>query len=122
MEHESLKHVFAPVLRVLKDLGGKFVFTDDEGNTFVLMSKKELVEQRSKQEQLPLPEAQVVEAAVRQYAPEIADDVIDAINRDIALSGQESLLPEDDLAASLPPAPKVRFEALRGDLPPQLQD
>ena len=122
MSDESLKHVLAPVLRVLKDLGGKFVFSDDEGNTFVLTSKKELLAQRSKQEQLPLPKAKAVEAAVRQHAPDIADDIIDAINRDIALSGQPFLIVEDDLASSLPPAPKVRFEPLRGDLPPQLQD
>lgn len=122
-EEGNLKDVLGPVLRVLKGLGGKFVFTDSDGDTFVLMSKAELTRVRQKQEQLPLPPARAVEAAVRQHAPDIAEDVIEAINRDIALSQNQPDVAGDDFSLPLaPPAPKLRFEPLKGDISPDLQE
>lgn len=122
-EEANLKEVLGPVLRVLKGLGGKFVFTDGDGDTFVLMSKTELTRTRQRHEQqLPLPPAHAVKAAVRQHAPDISEDVIEAINRDIALSQNQPEGGNDDLALPGPPAPKLRFEPLKGDISPDLQE
>lgn len=123
-KNENLKETLEPVLRVLKDLGGKFVFTDDDGSTFVLMSKKELMQARSRREQqLPLPPARAVAAAVRQHAPDLPNDVIEAINRDIALSHTvEPDMESDDLGLPANTLPKLRFEPIKGDLAPELQE
>ena len=129
MSQNSLKDELAPVLRLLKDLNGTFTFADDEGNVFELARKREQVAASpvvAGEQQLPLLSSHAVEAAVRQHAPELADDVIEAINRDIALSqaNEEIDVQEDDLALPFEDenVQKVRFEPLKGDLPPELQD
>lgn len=129
MPEESIKHILRPVLRVLRDLGGKFVFTDDDGETFVIMPKSELVKMKTgkKEQQLALPQAVAVEKAVREHVPmNLQDDVIERINRDIALSHEDEVASQqDDLAIPLThdaPARQVRFESFKGDLPPELQE
>ena len=127
MTDGSLKAVLSPVLRVLRDLGGKFVFTDDDGETFVIMSKSELVKikQKEEQQQLVLPPAGAVEKAVREHVPvDLERDVIERINRDIALAHSEEEVATDDIGIQMDaiPAKTVRFESLKGDLPPELQE
>ncbi|MBI1833681.1 MAG: hypothetical protein HYR90_02550 [Candidatus Andersenbacteria bacterium] len=125
MSEESLKSVLAPVLKVLKDLGGKFVFSDDTGETFVIMSKKELVKNRRQSEkQLPLLSAEATAKAVREHVPiQLDEEIIENINRDIALSltSEDS---DENLAWEAEPVnmKKVRFESLKGDISPDLQD
>lgn len=156
MQHEQkpLKDTLAPLLRVLRDLGGKFSFMDDEGNQFVLASKEALEEgaalRQAQDKQLSLPQAQSVARAIRKHVDSsIEDDVLERINRDIALAAnaeqddmdeaeegddlaelsEEEISAEDDLGDSyvfppsshVPKPPIIRFEPLKGDLHPDLQ-
>lgn len=155
MQHEQkpLKDTLAPLLRVLRDLGGKFSFMDDDGNQFVLASKEameeDIVLRQAQDKQLSLPQAQSVARAIRKHVDSsIEDDVLERINRDIALAasaeqeeegieelddlaevGDEEVSTDDDLGDSyvFPPSPHVpkppliRFEPLKGDLHPDLQ-
>lgn len=132
-----------PVLRVLSQLGGYFTFADARGEQFVIASKSEFEKRRggadSSQRQLPLSSARW-----RDEQPESADEVLETINREIAeyhMKQEDEL--EDDLALTeedseprlvedknepqeytqpLPPPVRVKFEPLRGDLPPELQE
>ncbi len=146
-QEPSLKETLQPILRVLNDLGGKFSFTDEEGNQFVLASKEAFEGEHEKvqEEQLTLPQAETVSRAIRKHIDSsLQDDVLDNINRDIALAYavKQELEEEvmDDLAAisegegeleearefdsnrNIPVPPRIRFEPLRGDLPPDLQE
>jgi hypothetical protein len=149
MQHEQkpLKETLQPLLRVLSDLGGKFSFMDEEGNQFVLASKEvfEGEQEKVQEQQLTLPQAETVSRAIRKHIdPTLEDEVLDDINRDIALAYavKQELEEEvmDDLAAitegdaemeeakefssnrNIPVPPRIRFEPLRGDLPPDLQE
>lgn len=126
MSHESLKDVLAPVLGVLKDLGGKFVFTDDMGETFVITTKRELKKyQEKEQQQLPLPGPAALDKAVREHVPEgMQQDIMNQINRDLALAAADEGKPLfDDLAIQDGGVfKKVRFEPIKGDLPPSVQE
>lgn len=130
-----LKDELAPALRVLKQLGGSITFTDDDGEEFVIARRQD-VAKGSKETQLELPSSQVVANAIRRNIPgDIDERVVERINRDIALAAsasdetgeiQEEQQTEDDLSPNYirptPPPSRVRFEPLRGDLPPQLQE
>ncbi len=132
-----LKDELAPALRVIKQLGGSILFTDDEGEEFVIARRRD-VEKKSKETQLELPSSRAVANAIRKNLPgEIDETVVEQINRDIALAAgmsteeaEESLEAveesEDDLSPDYirpaPPAVRVRFEPIKGDLPPQLQE
>lgn len=141
----EIKEALGPVLKVLGELGGRFVFTDDEGRQFVVVSAAEWEKLQGKQPEvvnqksLPLPTGPV--SPIRSFvvrplagrAGSRADELLDRINREIALfqtentDGMEVDVPEeqsDDLGISVQEeqAPvKVKFEPLRGDLPPDLQ-
>src|SRR3989344_5253694 len=142
-ESKNIKETLEPILNVLSDLGGKFTFTDDEGRQFVLAAKETLEQEQisEAEQQLVLPQVDRVADAIRKNIdPEIGDDVIDRINRDIAMTTAreqfeqedeiddiaESVTEDDDLTmyarASTPPVPRIRFESDRGDLSPHLQD
>ncbi|MEK7500181.1 MAG: hypothetical protein AAB649_06265 [Patescibacteria group bacterium] len=138
MHHEQkpLKETLQPILHILKDLGGTFSFTDEDGNQFVLASKEAFEGQKEKvqEQQLTLPQAETVSRAIRKHIDiSLQDDVLDRINRDIALAyalKQEieegevlddlDVALDDDLALSNDS--RIRFEPLRGDLPPELQE
>ncbi|MDA1168873.1 MAG: hypothetical protein O3A36_00880 [bacterium] len=148
MHHEQkpLKETLQPILHVLQDLGGTFSFTDEDGNQFVLASKEAFEGQqvKSQEQQLTLPQAESVSRAIRKHIDiSLQDDVLDRINRDIALAyalkqelEEEEAL--DDVTVSLdddmlftpkisenPEAAhdsRIRFEPLKGDLAPDLQD
>jgi hypothetical protein len=144
-ESKNIKETLEPILNILNDLGGKFSFRDDEGRVFVLMSEDEMLKDQFEieeiEQQLELPEISTIADAIRNnISSEIADDVIERINKDIAMThAQEQDLEEDemdDLATMVvedddlstytrpaPPAPpQIRFESVRGDLNPALQD
>ncbi len=155
MQHEQkpLKEALEPVLDVLQQLGGKFTFTDDEGRQFVLASVDALQDEEArgqaqgKQQQLVFPQADSVAKALRKHVDSsLGDDVIERINRDIALAASsEQLEAEDEIeelveetegievehayVAPVPPHPpmrhtdsnKIRFEPIKGDLAPDLQ-
>ncbi|MCE9642818.1 MAG: hypothetical protein K8Q97_00680 [Candidatus Andersenbacteria bacterium] len=145
-ESKTIKETLEPILQVLSDLGGKFTFMDDEGREFVLASREALEEehmamhQEEQQLELFLDTDTMASAIRKNIDAEIGDDVIDRINRDIALTAaQEQFEQEDeidDIAEEVhedddlnmytrptpPPVPKIRFESDRGDLSPHLQD
>lgn len=149
MHHEQkpLKETLQPILNVLNDLGGTFSFSDEDGNQFVLASKEAFEkkqEAKPQEQQLTLPQAETVSRAIRKHIDNsLQDDVLERINRDIALAyalkqelEEEEAL--DDVTVSLDDdllfTPKlsesgetaqesrIRFEPLRGDLPPELQE
>lgn len=161
MQHEQkpLKEALEPILDVLQQLGGKFTFMDDEGRQFVLASVDALSEEtlrlaalaQGKQQQLVFPQADSVARALRKHVDSsLGDDVIDAVNRDIALAASaeqleledpvrqvqgkdeiEELIEETETyVAPVPPHPpvrrtdsdRIRFESVRGDLAPDLQE
>ena len=146
MQHEQkpLKDTLAPLLRVLRDLGGKFSFMDDEGNQFIIASKDALEDgaalRQDQDKQLSLPQAQSVARAIRKHVDSsIEDDVLERINRDIALAAsaeqeEEEIDELDNLgetddgdayvfvpSSNIPKPPHIRFEPLKGDLHPDLQ-
>jgi hypothetical protein len=101
--------------------GGYFVLRDDDGEEYVIASKHEFDSRegngREREIQLPLPQ--------REPNPfEVADD----INREIALyqAGQFEEVGKSDLwgddSEDEEAGKRVRFEPLRGDLPPELQE
>lgn len=146
-ESNNLKETLQPLLRVLGDLGGKFSFTDEQGRQFVLASKEvfEGEQEKTQEQQLSLPQAETVSRAIRKHIDSsLQDDVLERINRDIALAYalKQELEEEvmEDLAdideeqtsdestgdfdsnRNIPVPPRIRFEPLKGDLSPELQD
>lgn len=125
--NETLNKVAA----LLRDLGGYYVFVADNGEEYIVAAKKDFgaltgTLPAQPELQLPLPPA-------ANQSIVAANELMDRINRDIALyrSTQEQfddLNIEDDsqaislTSAPLPPPRRVRFEPLRGDLPPELQE
>lgn len=92
-DDNSLKSELTPALRVLKSLGGSIVFSDDEGEQFILARRSDI-------EKTKMP---------------VADNsnIIDDVNEEIALS----LIQEEEQSGA-----RVKFEPIRGDLPPELQE
>lgn len=139
----SLQLSLAPIISALKDLPGSyFTFPDTDGEEYVLVRQTEFARLRQK--------ANEVQPSLLEATPHAAtaDDMLGKINRDIALwqlqqddeSTDESSLdsmPHHEETTNhrpLPPRPpqlpnhkkeplrRVRFEPLRGDLPPDLQE
>ena len=109
---------FEDLLDVLQEWDGYFVF-HHEGEEFVIGRKEELerVSSEESEIQLELPSAE-------QSLAEGDADVLERINRDIALF-QEQFIDDDIVDEDIPSndeATKVRFEPLRGDLAPDLQE
>ncbi len=135
-ESKSLKETLEPILGILNDLGGKFTFLDDDGNKFILASEEALEAEQEEttyeiEQQLSLPQADTVSRAIRKHVDSsIQDDVLERINRDIALAyaveqeaGEElDEIEEIAVTPDYPQPPRIRFEPLRGDLPPDLQE
>lgn len=146
---EDVQAALAPVLRVLSQLGGYFVFTNPQGEQFVVSSKEEFEARREKEKterQLPLTAVHTTQRP-RMDEEEIVDIIassVDMLNREIALSKepQDEQIGMDDLGLeigeepqvvedgslqreyelpSIPPL-RVKFEPIRGDLPPELQE
>lgn len=129
----TMRDAFMPIVRVLKGLGGHFTFTDTDGEQYVVVKKSEFEAQTQKRE---------TQLRITSVSEEVSFDTdeedLSRVNEDIAMShvGQEE--GPDDLSVSYqeteiemsedaytPPAPppvRIRFEPIKGDLPPDLQE
>lgn len=132
----DLREAVEPVLRVLSQLGGHFTFADQQGEQFVIARKTDFEAMRGNkavgEKQLPITSARPM--------AEATDEAFSTINEEIALyrSNQEeqdedrfeddshaAMLTEEmeaDYRAPMPPPVRLRFEAIKGDLPPDLQE
>ncbi len=132
-----LRDELMPLLKALKDLGGYIVIPDDEGEEFILG-------QRILDSQYSADDVDV--DSLDDFTDgdvDEEDEIVELVNRDIALAQEEEAL--DDLGAeentsdsfdgfdadtgdSLvdgPPSPpplRVKFEPIRGDISPDLQE
>lgn len=115
-DEPELKDMLAPALRVLKSLGGQLVFADDDGEQFVLTTRRVFEEKISPSEtQLPLPH--------NAYEPPTEMET----EEDVPPWDDEPEVPlgVDDLSLDIPASDtpmRVRFEPIKGDLPPDLQE
>jgi hypothetical protein len=128
------------VVAVLRELGGYFVWRAEHGEEYIVMSRKDFDQRTTgvRDTQLGLLGRGTAESGASKWT---ADDMLDKINRDLALyqlQREEELeeengeVEEDVSIKPLPPiadkpfdvaqGKHVRFEPLRGDLPPDLQD
>ncbi|MBI3255542.1 MAG: hypothetical protein HYZ63_01075 [Candidatus Andersenbacteria bacterium] len=133
----ELKEALEPVLRVISQLGGQLTFTDAQGEQFVIARKTDFEAVGAKQpadKQLPFSMAR----PAAKEAADTAQEVLDKINREIAMyqdrqevageSDDLDLMPEEleeeiqVFQVPMPPPVRVRFEPIRGDLPPELQE
>lgn len=133
------RRLLSPVFEALKQFGGYFVLADETGQEFMIAPKETAgITARSPggEKQLPLPPA-----AMRSFKVKAAaNELLERINREIALYQLQRTdeevddigLPEAEIdvievstmdadAADRPPL-RVRFEPLKGDLPPELQE
>ena len=131
------------VLTALRELGGYFVWRGSDGQEYIVTSRQEFDARTrlARDTQLGLLDrARAADAPGALPAGRqgwTADDMLEKINRDLALyqlQQQEELEEEveevedvlDENGDQLPLAPiagkHVRFEPLRGDLPPSLQE
>jgi hypothetical protein len=133
---QLLGKILEPLLNILKRFGGYYLFRSHSGEQYVIMSRSEFDrrEEAVSEHQLPLPAA--------LSAASSAGDVLERINREIALyqlqQAEEDVGEEpeaEEQASQLPaqatmttieveqtPPRRIRFEPLRGDLPPELQE
>lgn len=108
------------VVAVLREVGGYFVLVDGD-EEYVVINKRDFEQMRGGLEdevQLELPSTE--EAMARDDS-----DVLERINRDIAMFGsqheeQDSEIIEEEAKEEAPA--RVRFEPLRGDISPELQE
>ncbi|MEX1997230.1 MAG: hypothetical protein WEA04_00930 [Candidatus Andersenbacteria bacterium] len=125
---DVLNHIVA----TLQELGGYFSFPADDGEEVIIGFKKDVESWQQKNTE----EVQLVFPPVKEGQAD-ASSVLDKINQDIALYraqqqqeeafddiglGQVSVLEATEQSSPLPPPRRVRFEPLRGDLPPDLQE
>lgn len=127
----------ANIAAILHDTGGYFTFRGEDGEELMVIRKSDVpgldAAQSSAQLQLSLPPPPPGASLPS------ADELLERINRDIALyheaqaqseefddlaipDEEEKMSPPYQPAAPLPPPRRVRFEPLRGDLPPELQE
>ncbi len=132
------------VLAALKELGGCFMWTDTDGEEYIIISRREYEKRltATDEEQLDLlSRTGRMESFDR---PKTADDMLEKINQDLALyqlqQAEEEeefddthMVIEEEQLTQFPlpaksnlsfgrPGKRVRFEPLRGDLSPELQD
>ena len=119
----DIRETLAPILRVLKDLGGQFVFSDDEGNEFVIAGRKEFEKRKEKQGKLELAGSH---ETLLVSTDDEEDDITELVNQDIAMSREIDDETVDDLGLisehPKPPTVRVKFEPLNGDISPDLQE
>lgn len=134
------------VQAALRTGGGYYVWKDESGQEFVISRREDFEKQQESplsEKQLPLPTTASLAQAVSQAAHQLdttPGDVLEQINHEIASWRVEEQEREiDDLGLPAPRAAsrkrifisrpatpagglKVRFEPIRGDLPPELQE
>ncbi len=115
---------------VLREIGGYFTFTDERGEEVVVTRKRDVAQLSTVRLE---PEVQLTLPPSQPETVQSADELLERINRDIALYRNTQEETFDDIAIPegekkleetnpLPPPRRVRFEPLRGDLPPELQE
>jgi hypothetical protein len=102
------------VCAALAALGGYFVWRDRQGEEYVVLSRRDF-------------EAKLAAAADAQLdllnPPKGAGETLERVDRDLAVYQLEQEAEAEEQRLRLPKAPRVvRFEPLRGDLPPELQE
>lgn len=126
----SIGGTLAQVVAVLRELGGYFVWRDASGEEFVILAKRDFEGRlQAQEEQLDLLKDARTASPTTQIRT--ADDMLEKINRDLALyqlqredeeMEDEFPLPPKDKPFDTAQGKRVRFEPLRGDLPPDLQE
>lgn len=134
----SLREAVEPILRVLAQLGGHFTFSDQQGEQFVIIRKQDFDTSRkagslNTEKQLPLSvpskDSHYEEVAISEEDGENTNQYLDLYQ--IKQQEEQALAEEilHELAKEespydhpLPPPVRVRFEAIKGDLPPDLQE
>ena len=102
------------VTLVLKELKGRFIFETDHGE-FVVLRKEDYDNLRVSEEeqQLELPTIEVASDA------DGASAEVEEINRTLAMNAEEDIV--DDLAIDTQDnGASVKFEPIKGDLPPEM--
>lgn len=128
-----MRDAFMPIVRVLKGLGGHFTFTDTDGEQYVVVKKSEFEAHTHRKE---------TQLRISTVSEEVSFDTdeedLSRVNEDIAMNHRGESDGSDDLSVSYreteiemtedaysPPAPppvRIRFEPIKGDLPPELQE
>lgn len=129
MVNQMKERDFSQILAGLRELGGYFVWRDEAGEAYVILSRREFEAWHKTGEpevQLSLPTTPGVTESKSAETEARADYVLERINREIALyqlRQQEDQIIElqDPESEQLEKPARVRFEPLRGDLPPELQ-
>lgn len=142
-QHHSVAGIaLQRIFEVIREFKGYFVLTDEHGEHYVLIRKDDFEHSvfSHTEVQLSLPTAPV-SVNLQSFGERrgTADDVLERINREIATyhlqqSEEEIVEPEHDISSAfsrstgqpaatlIAPPRHVRFEPLRGDLPPELQE
>lgn len=119
----ELRNALEPILELLDQIDGYLVFKGANGQEYILGRAEDVLgeeAEESEEIQLSLPTASSDRDKRSRSA---ADELLDRLNREIALF---QLQQEDDdiedLGFEQEPPKRIRFEPLRGDLPPELQE
>ena len=119
----ELRNALEPILELLDQIDGYLVFKGANGQEYILGRLEDILEEdseESKEIQLSLP---TVYPDGDKKARTAADELLDRINREIALFQlQQEDEDIEDLDFEQEPPKRIRFEPLRGDLPPELQE
>lgn len=124
------------ILAALKELGGYFVWADVDGEEYVIMSRRDFEQKLATTSEEQLDLLSRVSRMESFGRPTTANDMLEKINHDLALyqlqqaEEEEEREPDVDVTeeatGQFPLPPKtgktVRFEPLRGDLSPELQE
>lgn len=128
----------AHILAALRSIGGYFTFRDSDGEEYVIVRSREFTAAHK-------PDQSEVQLTLESVEPRpnsipSTDELLERINRDIALFRSQLDEEANELAieitdesneiddgqrsmgGSYPPPRRVRFEPIRGDLPPELQE
>ena len=119
-------------MAILKELNGYFVLTDDNGEEFIVAHRdqvglaKSASETQLRLEPTPSPKTETTESFLEDMNRAIAmtrESELDASFDDLGAAVGAEYEPEHEPSPEgLPPPRRVRFEPIRGDLPPELQE
>lgn len=119
---QTLRETLGPILTVLKQYGGHFTFTDSDGQQFIIAARQEFERSQPGEKQLPLPDRKTMGRTGSSMDEDTAN-VLDRFNREIAFSQEEAGEDEEEEPMiTETQSLRVRFEPLKGDLPPELQE
>lgn len=132
------EEILEVAMSVIAKTGGYFVFSGKGNKQYVLSGKKDFdkLQPEERQSQLSLNVETVkkskdesVDMVKREEEKVSADEILGRINRDIALyrlqEEEDMVLDVEEVemtSKQIEPKQRVRFEPLKGDLPPELQE